>query len=376
MAKPTGRKYSIISADSHVVEAPDLWDRWLEPKYRERAPQLVKDSDGGDAWLYNRKLQPEPLGLVCCVNIPRDRMKWTGYRYGDNIHPSCYEGKARLEILDEDGVDAEFLYPPQRAILSFAQFEDRELIRAGIAAYNRWLIEGFCSADPKRLFPVYQIPNLGIETSVNEIKQAAKLGARAVVISTWPSGNAQLTREDDAFWKTAEELQIPVSMHFGLVTTDLNHKAVPEAAGSLGAINGMVKMGPAMVDLIYSGVFDRFPELQVSGIEVGCGWVPHAAEMMDDRYWRNRARVGLKLKHLPSHYVRENFTFSYIVDQTGVQLRHALGVKAMLWSTDFPHHGNNYPYSRESIDQHFVNVPEAERHAILAGNASRIYGLE
>ena len=131
----------------------------------------------------------------------------------------------------------------------------------------------------------------------------------------------------------------------------------------------MIKMGPVMVDMIFSGVFDRFPGLHISGIEVGCGWVPHTAEMMDDRYWRNRARIGLKLKHLPSHYVRENFTFSYIVDQTGIQLRHAMGVKSMLWSTDFPHHGNNYPYSRESIDQHFVNVPEAERHAILAGNA-------
>ena len=376
MPKPTGRKYKIISADSHVVEAPDLWDRWLEAKFRDRAPQLVKDADGGDAWLYNRKGQPEPLGLVSCVNIPRDRMKWTGYRYGDNVHPSCYEGKARLEILDQDGVDAEFLYPPQRAILSFAQFEDKELVRAGIAAYNRWLIEGFCSADPKRLFPVYQIPNLGTESAVAELKQAVKLGARAIAITTWPSGSPQLSKADDPFWKAAEELQVPVSMHFGLVTTEISHKAVPEAAGSLGAINGMIKMGPVMVDMIFSGVFDRFPGLHVSGIEVGYGWVPHAAEMMDDRYWRNRTRVGLTIKHLPSHYVRENFSFSYIVDQTGIQLRHALGVKPVLWSTDFPHHGNNYPYSRESIDQHFVNVPEADRHAILAGNMIRIYGLE
>jgi predicted TIM-barrel fold metal-dependent hydrolase len=376
MRKPTGRTYKVISADSHVVEAPDLWERWLEPKFRERAPQLVKDPDGGDAWLYNRKGQPEPLGLVCCVNIPRDRMKWTGYRYGDNIHPSCHDGRARLEILDIDGVDAEFLYPPQRAILSFAQFEDKELIRAGIEAYNRWLIEGFCSPDPKRLFPVYQIPNLGIDTAVAEIKQAAALGCRTVAVTNWPSGNPQLTREDDAFWKAAEELEMPVAMHFGLVTTEVSHKFTPEAQGSLGATNGPIKMGPVMVDMIFSGVFDRFPGLQVSGIEVGCGWVPHVAEMMDDRYWRNRARVGLNLKHLPSHYVRENFTFSFIVDQIGVQVRHAVGLKAMLWSTDFPHHGNSYPYSRESIEQHFVNVPEVERHAILAGNAVRLYGLE
>ena len=78
-----------------------------------------------------------PLGLVSCVGIPREKMKWTGFRYGDNVHPPVHDGKSRLEILDIDGVDAEFLYPPQRAIMSFAQWDDDELNLAGIEAYNQ-----------------------------------------------------------------------------------------------------------------------------------------------------------------------------------------------------------------------------------------------
>ena len=101
---PTGRSYQLISADSHVVEAPDMWEKHLAKKYQDKAPQLVKDAEGGDAWLYARHMDPAPLGLVSCVGIPRDQMKWTGYRYGDNVHPSCHDGKARLEILDIDGV--------------------------------------------------------------------------------------------------------------------------------------------------------------------------------------------------------------------------------------------------------------------------------
>ena len=371
----TGRNYQLISADSHVVEAPDLWDEWLDAKYRDRAPKLVKDEEGGDAWQYGPDAPPAPLGLVSCVAIPREGMKWTGFRYGDNVHPSVHDGAARLEVLDTDGVDAEFLYPPQRAITSFAQYDDAELNLAGIEAYNRWLIEGFCAADPDRLFPVYQIPNLGIDVSVAQLRQAHKLGCRAVVISTWPSGNPALGPDDDPFWQAAEELQIPVSMHFGLATTILNHASPPEAAGALGAVSGIIKMGPVLIDMIFSGVFDRFPALHMMGIEVGCAWVPHVAEMMDDRYWRNRTHVGLDLKKLPSQYLRSNWAFSYIVDQVAVQMRHAVGVESMLWSTDFPHHGNDYPYSRETIEAHFVNVPENERHLILSGNCERLYGL-
>ena len=67
MAKPTGRTYDVISADSHVVEPPDLWEKWLAPQYRNQAPKLIKDSEGGDAWLYKHDDTPRPLGLVACV---------------------------------------------------------------------------------------------------------------------------------------------------------------------------------------------------------------------------------------------------------------------------------------------------------------------
>jgi hypothetical protein len=53
----------LISSDSHIVEPPDLWERWLEPEFRPFAPKLVKDEEGGDAWLYNDGGAPAPLGL-------------------------------------------------------------------------------------------------------------------------------------------------------------------------------------------------------------------------------------------------------------------------------------------------------------------------
>ncbi len=374
MARPTGRTYDIISADSHIVEPPDLWEKWLAAKYRDQAPKLVKDSDGGDAWLYQHDEVPRPLGLVSCVAIPREQMKWTGFSYGVNVHPSVYDGKERLAVLDTDGVDAEFLYPPQRAIMSFAKCEEEFQI-AGIEAYNAWLKDDFCAADPDRLFGVYQIPNVGIDTAVAQLERAHASGYRGVCCSTWPSQSDQLTEADDPFWKKAEELEMPVSFHFGLVTTTAGHTPAAAAEGAIGAVIGMQKMSVIMVDMTFSGVFDRFPGLQIVGVEVGIGWIPHAAEMMDDRYWRNRTRMGLTLKKLPSQYLKDNFTSTYIVDRIGIEIRHAIGVKNIAWSTDFPHHGNDYPYSRETIDAHFMNVPVEERNQIVAGNMVDLYGL-
>ena len=375
MPSPTGRTYEIISADSHIVEPPDLWEKWLDARYHDRAPKLVKDAEGGDAWLYDPNGEPAPLGLVSCVHIPREQMAWMGFRYGDNIHPSVYDGKARLGVLDTDGVDAEFLYPPQRAIMSFSLYDDAELMRAGFEAYNQWLREDFCAADPARLFPVYYITPIDLETSVQQLRQAHSLGFRGAALTGWPSANKQLSEADDPFWAAAEELQIPISVHFGFAGQTSNHTPSREAGGAIGAVAGMQRMSEIVVDMIFSGVFYRYPGMHLVGVEVGVGWIPHAAEMIDDRYWRNRTRLGIELGQLPSRYLRDNFTATFIVDKVGVQLRHAVGVGSMAWSTDFPHHGNDYPYSRETIDAHFVNVPVEERYRIVAGNMVELYGL-
>ena len=41
--------YRLIDADCHTVEPPHIWDTWLPKEFHDRAPQLVKDDEGGDA---------------------------------------------------------------------------------------------------------------------------------------------------------------------------------------------------------------------------------------------------------------------------------------------------------------------------------------
>lgn len=368
------RTYRVISADSHTVEPPDLWEKWLEAKYRDTAPKLVDDGDGGDAWLYMGSNKPEPLGLVTCVGTRPEDLKWTGKKYGVNIHPSCYDGAARLAAMDEDGVDAEMLYPPQRAMLTFMKNKDTAAHLAGIQAYNRWLKDGFCAADPDRLIGIFQIPNVGIETSVRELERAKKEGYRGVAISAWPSGGENLSPDDDPFWAAAAANDMPVSIHLLLAAQQTKTAASGKAAVAIGATAFSLTM-PLITELIFQGVFDRFPALRMAAVETGVGWIPHFLEMTDDRYWRNRHWTHTKLAKVPSDYFRDHWLATFIVDRAGVAVRHLVGVDNMAWSTDFPHHGNDWPYSRRTIDTLFAEVPADERRKIVCDNAARFWGL-
>ncbi len=207
----------IVSADAHILEPPDIWDEFLPARYLDRAPQLVKDVDGGDAWLVAGATDPDPIGLVATPGMAWDEFRWTGVTY-DAARPGCYDGAERLEDMDADGVGAEILFAPQRTIGHFLGDEDDDLVRAGVDAYNRFLVERFCAPDPSRLVGTAQIPSTGIDDAVDYLGKAAAQGFKAVTISNWPSGNGTLTAEDDKFWAAAEDTGLPVCIHINLIS--------------------------------------------------------------------------------------------------------------------------------------------------------------
>ena len=45
-----------------------------------------------------------------------------------------------------------------------------------------------------------------------------------------------------------------------------------------------------MLEFIFSGVLDRYPDLMVFLAEVDCGWMPYFAQQADDNYSRTRTR--------------------------------------------------------------------------------------
>lgn len=369
------REYRLIDADCHTVEPPHIWTTHLPKKFHDRAPKLVKDDEGGDAWQLVPGQPPMYIGLVATAGMSFEQMKWKGYTY-DTIRKGCWDGKARIEDMDLDGVDAQFIYPSQRTMYAFMSQQDRDYHRAGVQAYNDYMSKEFCAADPERLFFLAQMPNLGIDEGIAEMKRGREMGAKGVIITTWPSGEDHLTPQDDKFFAAAVEIGMPVSIH-----SRLRHKNNPpiklEGAAAIGtmALSGMLAFPPILAELITSGLFDRIPKLQILGVEVEVGWIPAALEQLDNFYWRNRTHTGVKIKHLPSEYFRSNFLCTFITDHVGIENRYRIGVENMAWSSDYPHHGCDWPYSRKIIAEHLDIVPAHERHLICAGNVARVYGL-
>lgn len=381
----------IVDADCHILEPRDIWDNWLPERYRDRAPQLVKDPAGGDAWLTAVGGDPDPIGLTATPGMPWDEFRWFGVTY-DEARPGCYNGEARLADMDDDGVDAEVLFPPQRTISHFLGDDDDDFVLAGIEAYNNFLFEEFCAPDPSRLIGLAQIPSLGLDTAIDGLRKAKARGAKGVLISNWPAGADSLSRDDDPFWAAAVDEGMPVAIHINIISRrqraagrkasvkqgnvlyDTGSEAArAKAIGSMSHVFSMC--AGSMTQMLFTGVFERFPELQVCWIETGVGWLPHFIECLDDRYWRNRSWGELPISEPPSFYWYRNNAATFITDRSGIALREKVGVDNMMWSSDYPHHGNDWPYSRKVIDDTMGDLPADERERIVGDNAARIWGL-
>ncbi|MDQ1461586.1 MAG: hypothetical protein QOI08_3070, partial [Actinomycetota bacterium] len=263
-------KYEVVDADCHILEPPDIWKNWLSSKFQDKAPTLVKDHEGGDAWLTAVGGDPDPIGLVATPGMPFDKFRWYGVTY-DEARTGCYNGEARLADMDIDGVDAEILFPPQRTMSHFLGDDDDDFVLAGVEAYNNFLFEEFCAPDPNRLIGMAQIPSLGIDNAVDSIRKAKARGAKGVLISNWPAGGGSLSNDDDPFWAAAVDEGLPVCIHINIISR-ASRSAGRKAAAAKGnqlynmaseatrakAIGGMSHVFAmatgAMTDMIFTGV--------------------------------------------------------------------------------------------------------------------------
>jgi len=126
-------------------------------------------------------------------------------------------------------------------------------------------------------------------------------------------------------------------------------------------------------EMIHTRLFDRIPGLEVVFAEVDAGWVPYVMEQLDDRYARQNPKNKRHLDHMPSEYFSRNLHFTIVNDRYGVRNRHEIGLDRILWSSDFPHAGCDFPNYADVIEVAFAGVPERERQQILAENARHLY---
>ena len=368
--------YRIISSDSHVIEPPDLWTTRVEPRFRDRAPRVVRSEDGGDWWYCDGiKGSPAAAGAQTGRRFEAPENLTYEEKYED-VRPGGYVPEEHVKDMDLDGVDVGIIYPTTG--LNLYAVPDGELLTAMFKVYNDWLAE-FCRPFPNRLQGIAMLNVDDVPSAVNELERCAGMGLAGAMITVYPPEDRSYdSPEYEPLWATAEHLAMPLSLHFltNRVTT-AQVAAADFTAAYYANIDHWVRMSLAY--MIYSGVFERYPRLHVGSVEMELSWVPHFLERIDYNYTQ-RVHVAswynFTENMLPSDYFHQNGFVGFQEDILGMRLRDVIGVDNLMWGSDYPHIESTFPRSRQILEEIMADCTEEERAKIAGMNAARVYDFD
>jgi predicted TIM-barrel fold metal-dependent hydrolase len=362
--------FGLVSADSHVTEPPDCYERFIDPAYRDRVPHVVVDERGGQRYLIpGLDEMAVPMGLIGSAGRQSSEIRYHA-RQADEWQRSGWDPTVRIADQEADGVVAEILYPSIGVPLGV--HPDLDYRHACMTAYNRWLLE-YCSVDPRRLVGVGQAALRDGVDGAREVGVIAEQGFVGVMMPGLPGVADYDDPSYDPVWAAAVDHDLPLCFH--IVT-------VKSQTGLRGpGINAMMNVVRTCQDiigtLIFSGVFDRFPELRIVGVEADAGWAPHYAWRMDHVYDRHRHWNKTKeLQRRPSEYFWGNVWLTFQNDWSAIELLDALDVDRLMWANDFPHSDSTWPESRALLGQHMEQVDPITARRILRDNCVELFSLD
>ena len=371
----------VISSDSHIVEPPDLWTSRIDPAFRDRAPHMVIDDDGIARWLVEGD---QPLGSV---GAPSQ----AGQRYEDpeaitfegameDVRPGAFDPAPRMGDLEVDGVDGEVIYPTIGARLYTVLQPD--LLAASFRASNDWLAD-FCSANPGLFKGNALIALDDVEEGTRELERCANMGFRGAMITTYPGDEKQYEHPSyEPFWSAAESLGVVLSMHIASNRPGPGQVSVftingdEEGAASF-SVNQDHWVRKSVASMIFSGVFERYPNLNVAIVEHELAWAPYFLRTMDWLYSELSQTAPYRFAGdaMPSDFFRSNVTMSFQQDDIGIQLRDLIGVQCLTWGSDYPHAESTWPKSREVLAEILADVPADEQRKIVCENVAGLFGF-
>ena len=171
-----------VDSDSHLLEPNELSREYVEEKYRGLVPQVVERNGVGYLKIEGRVFDELPIAAASVPNGLTDLEKTLKTRW-DEVPAGAKEPRARLEVLDAEGLTATVLYPTIG--LLYAGIRDHNVAAAACNGYNRW-VAAFCSSAPARLQAVGTVPLQNVDMAVDELQHIAKLGLCGVTIRPTP----------------------------------------------------------------------------------------------------------------------------------------------------------------------------------------------
>jgi predicted TIM-barrel fold metal-dependent hydrolase len=411
LSSPELKPVTMVSADSHVSLPPKMYKEYVDSKYHDEWNGYLED-----------------VGIINKV------VDLTGYPPPENSlevydkrgvvsaagEVGYFDPVWRLRHVEAEGIAAEFLHP--FGPIGFVPFADvqnslrsPELRAAGSRAHNRFL-EDFCSEAPGRLLGVPLIyPWPDWDAAVAEIKWARAAGFRAIFPPMMPGtapGDLPALYDGwwDPMWAACQDLGMVVHIHAGFgnpqggvveMVRSVFSRTSGDDAGAEGLLaidEGMLPKfdpdaGPEAVgtnsflselfetfgerrplwQLMWGGVFDRFPRLKVAFQEIHADWVPPTLAYLDGVHAADSGSLTMK----PSEYWKRHCACGTSLMRYGdVAARHEVGIDKLMFGSDYPHFEGTWPNTHDWIRATLGSVPEVEARAILGENAIEFYGLD
>jgi predicted TIM-barrel fold metal-dependent hydrolase len=360
----------IISCDGHATGRPEDYVPYVEPAYRGRYEEFVRELAAKRAAM--AKARAADRSLFSKEGSEQFEAETGTGRDGE------WNSAVRTEVLEGEGVVGEVLFPNGGVPFGgFGESAEHELRGVGNRAYDRWLLD-FANDLPGRRAALAMLTVHDLEATAAEIRFAAQSGMKGVIIPTVPGMGLPpyYDRCYDALWSACQDSGMPVHVHGGGGTPDY---------GNYGVVSMLMYATEAtffsqrnLWILLWGGVFERFPQLQVVFTETRADWVPGALDLLDGIHqarFFSHIRETVKLK--PSEYfTRQCHVAASFMGPHEAAIRHRIGLPHLMWGADYPHVEGTWPRTRKSLARCFRGIPRDDVRTILTDNPARLYGFD
>jgi predicted TIM-barrel fold metal-dependent hydrolase len=301
----------IIDGDTHILEMDEKWDEFLEPKYRELIGRHVV-VDGREVLLR------DGVNAIPTSNAGEGLGDGNGSAPGGfladkqirwrDTPKAGWDAKARLELMDKDGIDLGVFFPTMGNSFGPHNF-DAEPARAISRAYNR-LLANFLDGDRRRLHGCALVPQAHPQVAADELRYAVtELGLCGVL---WPpqvvNGRGLADPRNDPIFAAAQELDVPVVIHisiYGKTAVAGYEFGIGDDFRSWVALGHVSQTQAALAEMLRADLPRRFPNLRIGLFEGGVGWLPYMMERYDE-YWKKVAAWQRDMPIKPSQWFKEH----------------------------------------------------------------------
>jgi uncharacterized protein len=386
----TLRTVRVVDADTHMTERHDLWTKRAPAEFRDRVPHVTR-VDGLATWVVEDDvvLGRAGAGGVVDNHGVKGRSFEGLYEWEiEKAHAAAYDPVARMELLDETGIWAQIVYP---GVVGLGGQSLGEIVTD--PALRMVCLEIFNDANAElqaesgdRLLPMAILPAWDLDACVRKTERAAGLGMRGVNLTSDPQdlGSPDLAnRAWDPLWETCSRLEMPVHFHIGASLTTMNYFGTypweshdDDTKLAIGGTLLFIGNARVVVNMICSGMLDKFPRLKIVSVESGTGWIPFILEALDYEMAENAPGPMAKLALLPSEYFkRQIYATTWFEKRNLASLIDSVGEDNIMFETDFPHPTCLYPDPLGTARTNMESLSDSVRRKILGDNALRLYRL-